>query len=200
MLARAAERARGCAAAVSVGTASPLAPESVSEELANHVLPHLEADLRLSAAVQGTERGRLVAELSEQRQELGLLVEELDRLLLDRAARPHATGPRRRVAQTLRGVACLLDRHLATEQELWVSLDAEPDGDRRRALLAQEAELGERLAAGTLRFVWHPPVAPTEATALRRNPKASRVVILDAADASSARSDGVVGHQGRIEG
>jgi len=158
----------------------------VSGELAGRVLPHLEADLRLATAVRGAEQRRLVAELSEQRQELGRLVEELDRLLLAAGARPRAATPRRGVGRTLDAAARLLDRHLATDRELWACLDAEPDTRDRGALLEAEAEASERLAARSLRFVWHPPVAPTEATAQRRNPKASRVVILGAADALTA--------------
>lgn len=199
MLVRTAARARECAVALSGAVATQVAPESVSGELANQVLPHLEADLRLSAVIPGPERDWLVAGLRQQRRELGQLVEELDRLLLAAAARPRAGAHRRRAARVLEAAARVLDRHLATERELQACLEAGPDGDQLWALLAGEAEATERLASRSLRFVWHPPVAPTEATALRTNPKASRVVILDAAEASAARAAGLEGLERRIE-
>jgi hypothetical protein len=171
----------------------------VSGELANRVLPHLEADVRLAEAIAEPQRGRLITELNEQRRELGRLVEELDRLLFDVAARPRASAPRRRAAGNLDQVARLLDRHLAGDRELQMSFEAAPDGDRRWAGLVEEAEAGERVAARSLRFVWHPPVAPTEAKALRKNPNATRVVILDAEDASAARAAGTTATNGGFE-
>lgn len=187
-LVRIAQRARRCAAALSAGAGPAPGPDLLSGELAYQVLPHLEGDLRLAAGMTGAGRGRLLAELNEHRLELGRMVEELDRLLLDAAARPGSAAPRRRLARSLDAVALLLDRHLATDRELRTHLEAEPDAGRPWALRAGEAEASERLAARSLRFVWHPPVGPTEARARRKNPNETRVVILDAADASAARS------------
>lgn len=197
MMMRAAGNAREGAVAMAAGATPPVSPALVSAELANQVLPNLEAILRVGAALPGRLRARLVTELSEQRRELGRLVEQLDRLLLDAAARPRSVAARRRTAQTLDAVACLLDRHLGTDEELGACLEGEADRDQGWALLDAEAEASERLAARSLRFVWHPPVAATEALAIRRNPKASRVVILDASEALAAGGGAEEGHRRR---
>jgi hypothetical protein len=148
------------------------------------VLPHLESDLRLAGAIAGAERAPLTAALGAQRHELGALIEELDGHLLDAGARPSATAPRRGAVRTLGAVARLLDRHLVTETELWSGLGAGPDTDPSLSTLIEEAEAGESVAARSLRYVWHPPLAPTESIVLRRNPRAWLVVTLDGVDAA----------------
>lgn len=188
------ELAQECARASAAGGILPTALETVSSELAHRLLPHLESDARLASAIPGARGASLRTELTGQRRDLGRLVEDLDRILLDAFHRP-----RRRVARTLEAVVALLERHLLTERELWADLDAAGTSEQALSTLSREAEATERLAERSLRFVWHPPVAPTEAKALWwTSPSTRQVVVLDAAGASGVR-DGAPGRDGGTE-
>lgn len=180
---RALELARACLRAPAAGGVSAASPDTVSSELAHHLLPHLESDARLASAAPGTQGLSLHAELTGQRRELGQLVEELDRVLVDAVHRP-----RRGAARTLEAVVGLLERHLATERELWAALGCAGAPAEALSELSQDAEATERMAERSLRFVWHPPVASTAAKALWwTSPSTRRVVVLDAAGAAGIR-------------
>lgn len=191
------EPARRCAKAAA-GSDSPIAPGTVSSELAGHLLPHLESDLRLAGAVPGSRGKSLGGELASQRVELGRLVEELDRDLEYAVHRPRQTGPRRRATQTLEAIVRLLEHHLVTEHELWAALDSAGTSEETLSTLSREAEATERRAERSLRFVWHPPVEPTEAQSLWwTSPKTRRVVVLDAAGVSGVHDTSMAGPAGK---
>lgn len=188
------ELARECARATTAGGIPPTALETVSSELAHRLLPHLESDARLSSAIPGTQGASLRTELAGQRRDLGRLVEDMDRMLVDGVRRP-----RRGLARTLEAVVALLERHLLTERELWAALDAAGTSEQTLSTLSRDAEATEALAERSLRFVWHPPVAPTAAKALWwTSPSTRRVVVLDAAGASGVR-EGAAGRDGGVE-
>lgn len=182
-VARVLDLARQCAREVAAGDAVRTAPDLVSSELAHHLLPHLESDAGLASVIPGPDGASLVTDLTGQRRELGQLVEELDRVLID-AIHP----PRRRAARPLGAVVRLLEQHLVTERELWGALARAGVPEETLSTLSRDAEATERLAERSLRFVWHPPVAPTAAKALWwTSPATRRVVVLDAAGASGLR-------------
>lgn len=185
------ELARACAGALAAGAVPRTPPDEVSRELAHRLLPHLESDARLAAAIHGEGGGPLHTRLAGERRDLGRLVEELDGLLVDAVRRQP-----RRLARTLAAVVALLERHLLTERELWAALDGAGTSDELLTALSREAEATERLAESSLRFVWHPPVAPTAAKALWwTSPSTRRVVVLDGVGDSGLR-DGVPGRDG----
>ncbi|MBO0702233.1 MAG: hypothetical protein J2P38_04820 [Candidatus Dormibacteraeota bacterium] len=190
--ARALELANGCARALAGGRVPPTAAGVLSALLAQQLLPQLESDVRLATGVAGGERETLAAELTESRQALGRLVEELDRAVLASDGRdPRSPAPRRRMARTLAGVGRLLERYLATDDRLWKALAA-GCSDEDISALVEEAEATGRRAAGALRFVWHPPVPETDAKALWwTSPKTRRVFVVDAAGAAAL--DGLTG-------
>lgn len=187
-VARTLERARECAGALARGAAPGAPAEEVSFELAHRLLPHLESDARLATAIPGDRGASLHTELTGERRELGRLVEVLDGVLVDAVRR----SPRR-LARTLEAVVALLERHLLTERELWAALDGAGTSEELLTEMSREAEATERLAERSLRFVWHPPVAPTAAKALWwTSPGTRRVVVLDGTGASGLR-DGARG-------
>lgn len=180
---RALELARECTRGPAADGLPGGAAGTLSSELAHRLLPHLESDARLASAVPGAQGTSLRTELSDQRRELGQLVEELDRVLVDALRTPN-----RRAGRAVEAVIRLLDRHLVTERELWTALTDAGVGEEALSTLAHDAEATERLGERSLRFVWHPPVAPTAARALWwTSPGTRRVLVLDAADASGVR-------------
>lgn len=180
---RALDLARRCTGAPAGRGGPSGAADALSSELAHHLLPHLESDARLATAIPGAQGTALATELAGQREELGSLIEALDRVLLDAVRPPRAPVLRR----TLEAAVRLLERHLVTEGQLWEAL-AGTASEQTLSTLSREAEATERGAQRALRFVWHPPASPTEAKALWwTSPKTRRVFVLDAAGASGLR-------------
>lgn len=167
--------AEECARTVQAGAAPDLA--SLSNALAQHVLPHVESDAAIWEATH-----RAPDALIGQRRQLARLIEELD--LIGRHLERFRAGAaaRRRLQRCLGDLVGLLRQHVGEDLAVRERLgDGHLPSSAVDAVL-DRAEAAERASAESLRFVWQPPVTATQATALRNNPAARRVRVLTGCD------------------